>query len=228
MFLLERKYVYHLLLCSSTQRNVFVGLLLLKWKKLATFTHLNPLNFSLMRRHNPSTIFAIIDEGLILSTISEKSNHSQSWQPLRVELGESINSKRNQSFMWFYIKIVRGFFGECILNTIIHEINRSAWKLSLNRQEGLENLCHMLPLIHECKVYSIGQFTKFTGLMYFLETKHQHVQESCVFPTAPTACLYSLSTIDRLAATFQLADMAGDIQGSSDQTAKPKPHTVVV
>ena len=62
--------------------------------------------------------------------------------------------------------------------------------------------------------------------MYFLETKHQHVQESCVFPTAPTACLYSLSTIDRLAATFQLADMAGDIQGSSDQTAKPKPHTV--
>ena len=63
--------------------------------------------------------------------------------------------------------------------------------------------------------------------MYFQETKHQHAQESCVFPTAPTACLYSLSTIDRLAATFQLADMAGDIQGSSDQTAKPKPHTVV-
>lgn len=50
-----------------------------------------------------------------------------------------------------------------------------------------------------------------------------------VYSLLPLLLVYIVSQlIDRLAATFQLADMAGDIQGSSDQTAKPKPHTVVV
>lgn len=190
MFLLERKYVYHLLLCSSTQRNVFVGLLLVKWKKLATFTHLNPLNFSLMRRHNPSTIFAIIDEGLILSTISETSTHGQSWQPLRVGLGESINSKRNQSFMWFYIKIVREFFGECILNTIIHEISRSAWKLSLNRQEGLEHFCDLLPLIHESRMQSLLNWAVYK--VYWINVFSRNKTPACTGILCIPYCPYCL------------------------------------
>ena len=43
-----------------------------------------------------------------------------------------------------------------------------------------------------------------------------------VYSLLPLLLVYIVSQlIDRLAATFQLADMAGDIQGSSDQTAKP-------